>query len=304
MLGYNKPLYILPFDHRQSFAEKMFGWEDLFTIERVAKLAEYKQIIYEGFALAVSRGVPKESAAILVDEQCGDLILRQARQAGFIVCMCTEKSGQAEFDFEFNHQFGEHLDKYRPQFAKALLRYNPGGDEELNERQRQRLAKLSDYCRTHGYKFMLEVLVPPTVDQLNKVQADHRRYNLEMRPDLAIKMVKELQKGGVDPDVWKIEGFQEMENYQDVIKQMRKGRRGQVCMIVLGRGETRELVEKWIETGARVDGVIGFAVGRTVFWQALVDFKSEKITREQAVEQIANNFKYFADLFIRFKFSS
>jgi len=37
--GYNKPLYILPFDHRGSFETKMFGWEGALTAEQTRRCA-------------------------------------------------------------------------------------------------------------------------------------------------------------------------------------------------------------------------------------------------------------------------
>jgi myo-inositol catabolism protein IolC len=77
-IGFDKPLYILPFDHRGSFQTKMFGWKGTLTAEQTAEIAATKQVVYDGFKAAVGDGVPQQKAGILVDEQFGSAILRDA----------------------------------------------------------------------------------------------------------------------------------------------------------------------------------------------------------------------------------
>ena len=48
-IGYDQPLYILPFDHRESFQTKMFGWEGALSAAQTAEIAAAKQVIYDGF---------------------------------------------------------------------------------------------------------------------------------------------------------------------------------------------------------------------------------------------------------------
>jgi len=300
-LGYTKPLYILPFDHRGSLSQKLFGWEGFLSDQQIKQIAKYKQIVYEGFVNAVNEGVLKENAAILVDEQGGDAILKQAKEQGFIISLPVEKSGQKEFQFEFGDEFASHIIKYKPDFVKALIRYNPEGELDLNKRQQEKLKKLSDFCHANDFKFMLESLVPPTMKQLQTVQMDKKRYNTELRPTLETKMVDELQSFGVEPDVWKIEGCVSPKNYKMIISQIRKGKRKQVGMIILGRGESAAQVEKWLAVGSSIEGVIGFAIGRTVFWQPLLDYKIEKISRQAAVQEISKNYSHFVKIFTQYK---
>src|SRR5271169_5815591 len=138
-LGFDKPLYVLPFDHRGSFETKMFGWEGTLTAEQTAQIAAAKQVIYDGFKAAVAAGVPKEKAGILVDEQFGAAILRDAAAQGYLTACPAEKSGQDEFDFEYGEGFAEHIEAFHPTFCKVLVRYNPDGDAALNRRQATRL---------------------------------------------------------------------------------------------------------------------------------------------------------------------
>ncbi len=312
-IGYTKNLFILPFDHRSSFVKDMFGIQDQnLTAQETQIIIAEKKIIYEGFKKAVEEDVPKGETAILVDEQFGDKILQDARTQGFTTCVTTEKSGQKEFTFEYGNNFAAHVEKYKPIFAKALIHYNPEDEKESKVRQQQNLKILSDYCHNNGYKFLLEVLIPLTSNASDVAArrltgmtpprwTSKERFDKEMRPKLAVKMIEELQNVGVEPDVWKLEGMETIEDYQAVVKQAKSGGRDNVGIVVLGRGEDQKQVEKWISVGAKVKGVIGFAVGRTVFWQPLVDLKNGKISKEQAIAQIANNFKYFYDMFMKEK---
>src|SRR3954454_10363905 len=132
-LGFDKPLYVLPFDHRGSCISKMFGWHGELTTQQTAEIAAAKQVIYDGFNTAVSLGVPKQNAGILVDEQFGAAILRDAKNNGFVTAAPAEKSGQDEFDFEYGAEFAKHIEAFQPTFCKVLVRYNPEADRAVNE---------------------------------------------------------------------------------------------------------------------------------------------------------------------------
>lgn len=297
-VGYTNPLFILPFDHRGSFLE-LFGYAAPLAPEQEKSVREAKWIIYEGFKSAVSENAPpKAHAAILVDEQFGDAVLRAARDAGYITILATEKSGQDEFNFEYGERFGEHIEKYEPAFVKALIRYNPEGDQELNARQRARLKRLSEYARGHGYKLLIEPLIPGTQDQLAGVGNDTGRYDNEIRYGLAKRMIQELQDGGVEPDVWKIEGLEDPMQYEAVVGQALSGGRDKVRAVILGRGAERAQEEKWLRAGARVYGISGFAIGRTIFWDAISRFKDGQISAGEAAAAIARNFEHYYRVFI------
>jgi myo-inositol catabolism protein IolC len=130
----------------------------LTTDQRQAVIGS-KRVIYDGFRQAILRGVPSAFAGILVDEEFGGDILIDASGNGYVTALSTEKSGSPEFEFEYGDAFAQHIEIFRPTFAKALVRFNPEGDAALNERQTTRLKRLSDYCRRAGQKFMFELLV-------------------------------------------------------------------------------------------------------------------------------------------------
>jgi 5-dehydro-2-deoxygluconokinase len=296
--GYDGALYILPFDHRGSFQAKLFGWKPPLSDAQTAEIARAKQVIYEGFQSALVAGVPKEKAGILMDEQFGAAILKQATAEDIVTACPAEKSGQEEFDFEYGEDFARHIEAFDPTFCKVLVRYNPEGDRALNRRQAARLKRLSDFLAVKNRsRFMFELLVPAEKAQLDKLKGDQKTYDLELRPSLMVEAIRELQDAGVNPDLWKVEGLDRREDCQRIVAAARAGGRDQVGCIILGRGEDDRKVRDWLGIAAEVPGFIGFAVGRTVFWDPLVAWRSRKATREQAVAEIAARYREYVDLF-------
>lgn len=296
--GYDRPLYVMPFDHRGSFQKKMFGWPGALSEAQTAEIAAAKRVIFDGFKAAIAGGAPKGKAAILVDEQFGADILRDAKAEGFTTCAPAEKSGQEEFDFEYGEDFTKHIEAFGPTFCKVLVRYNTEGDRALNNEQAARLKRLSDYLAAKNQsRFMFELLVPPEKAQLEKLKGDKAAYDLELRPRLMVQAIHELQDAGVEPDLWKIEGLDRREDCEKMVVAARRGGRDKVGCIILGRGENDDKVHEWLATAAAVPGFIGFAVGRTVFWQPLVDWRAKKITRDQAVAAMAKRYREFVDIF-------
>jgi len=297
-LGFDRPLYILPFDHRGSFETGMFGWKGALSPQQTAQIADAKQVIYDGFKAAVAAGVPKQKAGILVDEQFGAAILRQAKADGFTIACPAEKSGQDEFDFEYGEDFAAHIEAFQPTFCKVLVRYNPEGNQALNRRQSSRLKQLSDYLHDNSHSlFMFELLVPAENAQLAKVGGDKRAYDSKIRPRLMVHTIEELQDAHVEPDVWKLEGLEHREDCERIVAAARRGNRNKVGCIVLGRGEDDQKVREWLTTAAGVPGFIGFAVGRTDFWGPLVDWREKRSTREATVNEIALRYREFVDIF-------
>jgi myo-inositol catabolism protein IolC len=296
--GYDRALYILPFDHRGSFQKRMFGWNSPLNEAQTAAIAAAKRVIYDGFKSAVGTGVPEEKVGILVDEQFGSAILRDAAAEDIVTACPAEKSEQDEFDFEYGEDFGRHIEDFGPSFCKVLVRYNPEGDRALNRRQAARLKRLSDYLAAKNRsRLMFELLVPAEKAQLDRLKGDRKAYDRELRSQLMVGAIEELQAAGVDPDVWKVEGLERREDCERIVAAARAGGRDRVGCIILGRGEDDTKVREWLATAAGVVGFIGFAVGRTVFWDPVADWRAKKVTREAAVGEIARRYHEFVGVF-------
>src|SRR3954447_1360580 len=296
-LGYDGKLFILAFDHRGSFQKKMFGIEGDPDEEQTRTISDAKHLIFEGLIKATEQGAPAEAVGCLVDEQFGGSFAPEGKERGFKLAMLVEKSGQNEFDFQYGDQFGEHIEKFDPDFSKVLVRYNPDDDPEMNERQTARLKRLSDWLHEHDRKFLFELLVPATDDQLEKAGGDTDRYDAELRPELMRRTIEELQNAGIEPDVWKIEGVDERSDAEMLAQQTRVGGRDGVVCVLLGRGASNEKVDHLLRQAAPVEGFVGFAIGRSIWGDPLKGFLDGSIERSDAARQIGQNYLRFVDVY-------
>ena len=296
-VGYDRNLYMLAFDHRASFQKGLFGIDGTPTPEETARIGASKSIIFEGLRRAVERGVSRDRAGALVDELFGAPVARAAKREGLVLAMPVEKSGQEEFDFEYGEDYPAHIEAFDPVFTKVLVRYNPDGDEAMNRRQLARLRELSDWLHTHDRRFLFELLVPALPAQLERVGGDADRYDVEVRPSLVERVIAAAQEAGVEADIWKIEGLDRREDCERVVAQAHAGGRDRVGCIVLGRGASEERVLHWLRVGAAVPGFVGFAVGRTIWWDPLKRWVASEATDDAAAETIAGNFQRMVDAY-------
>lgn len=278
-------LYMLPFDHRESFEHGLFGWSGELSAEQQAQIVAAKRVIYDALLSAIEEGVPQHAAALLVDEQFGREIFVDARAHGLVTACPVEKSGQAEFEFQYGDDFARHIEAVDPTYSKVLVRYNPQGDAALNRRQAERLRWLSEYLHRTQRRFLFELLVPLEPAQ----QTDD--YDATLRPALAQVAMRELQDAGVEPDVWKLEGYDRVEDAVAAAEIAQRDGRRDVSCIVLGRHADDTRVRRWLEVAASVPAFIGFAVGRTTFWDPLRDRFAGRIARPDAVAAIVRNYR-------------
>ncbi len=298
-LGYDQKLYILAFDHRGSFQKKFFGIQGEPDAEQTAIIADAKHLIFEGMLQAVGSGADPSVTGVLVDEQFGSTVPEEAHQRGLKLAMPAERSGQNMFDFQYGDEFGEHIESFDPDFTKVLVRYNPEGDAEENRVQLGKLKQLSDWLVAHERKFLFELLVPAEPDQLAAVGDDADRYDAELRPELMRRAIADIQDADIVVDIWKIEGVDERSDCEMLVKQARiDGRDGVVC-VVLGRGANDDKVDQWLQAAAPVDGFVGFAIGRSIWWDPLKAYVDGKIERSAGAKQIADNYLRFVQVYER-----
>ena len=298
MKGYSQDLYILAFDHRGTITKGLLGVEGREpTQDEANKVSEMKQIIFDGFLKANEYGITGGDPAILVDETFGQEVQQKAKEMNIKFAAPVEKSGQKVFDFEYGDQFGEKINEIGADFVKILVRWNPDDEEEIRETQGNRIKELSDWLTENDKKFLLEFLVPATEEQLASVENDQARYDSEIRPKLAVKVVEEMRERGADPDIWKIEGLDTPEDCEKVAHAIRTGDREDVIAVVLGRGASDEKVNEWLRAGSSVEGYKGFAIGRSIFWDALKGFHEGEKSREEAVEEIAQSYLGFLSVY-------
>jgi myo-inositol catabolism protein IolC len=300
-LGYDQKLYILAFDHRGSFQKKFFGIDGEPDSEQTAIIADAKHLIFEGMLQAVGAGADPSVTGVLVDEQFGSTIPAETHEKGLKLAMPAERSGQNMFDFQYGQDFGKHIDSFKPDFTKVLVRYNPAGDAAANSQQLTKLRRLSDWLVAHQYKFLFELLVPAEDAQLQSVGGDVDRYDSELRPELMRQAIAQIQDAGIVVDIWKIEGVDQRSDCQMLVAQARADGRENVKCVVLGRGADDAKVDQWLVAAAPVDGYIGFAIGRSIWWDPLKAYVDGKIERAAGARKIAENYLRFVAVYERAK---
>jgi myo-inositol catabolism protein IolC len=298
-LGYDKKLYILAFDHRGSFQKKFFGIDGDPDPEQTAMIADAKHLIYEGMLHAVADGADPAVTGVLVDEQFGSTVPEEAHAKGLRLAMPAERSGQNMFDFQYGEDFGAHVERFDPDFTKVLVRYNADGDAQENREQLTKLRRLSDWLHQQERKFLFELLVPAEPAQLESVGGDGERYDAELRPELMRRAIAACQDTGIEVDVWKIEGVDERSDCEMLVAQARSGGRDGVVCVVLGRGADDAKVDHWLAQAAPVDGFVGFAIGRSIWWDPLKAYVDGKIERIVGARRIAENYLRFVDVYER-----
>lgn len=294
---YQNRLYLLAFDHRHSFLRDVFGIEGRIpTSDERKRIEDAKRLISEAFALSLL-GTGHGACGVLVDEEYGAEVARRAVREEWILAMPVEASGRDLFEFEYGASFDVHVEAFDPTFAKVLIRFNPEDPESDRRAQLEPLARLSDWLRRHDRNFMFELLVPPTPAQMAGVANDRQRFDDDIRPALMAAAITEIQDFGVEPDVWKLEGLDRRDDCVTITRIARRQGREQVTCVVLGRGASLDRVEHWLRTAAGVDGYVGFAIGRTIWFDPLVAFLKGTTGRDVAIEAIATSYLRCVDVY-------
>jgi myo-inositol catabolism protein IolC len=295
-LGYDGTLYILAFDHRGSF-RKMLGITGTPTEDDMAKVRDAKRLIFEGMQQALADGAPADKVGVLVDEEAGADVARDAKAAGIKLAMPVEASGQAVFDFEYGDDFGAHIEAFDPDFSKVLVRWNPDDDPAAKSLQGERLARLGDWLHANDRKYLFELLVPASDEQMELVGGDANAYETEVRPYVTLQAIDEIQAAGIEPDIWKIEGLDRAKSCELLSGIARRDGRDGVVAVVLGRGADDSAVDHWLRQGAGVDGYTGFAIGRSIFRAAVEGIRDGTMERSAAIADVAANYRRFVDVY-------
>ena len=297
--GYDRPLYLLPFDHRNSYVHELFGVAPPLSTAAADAVRDSKQVIYEGFVAALDAGVPAAESGILVDESFGASILRDARRRDVVTAASTEVSGSDEFDFEYGGTSPRTSTRSTRRSRRRWCASIPGATRRSTRARPSACAR----CR--------RPVAAPVVASCSSCWCRRRRtscrrpaaarstYDGDARPRLMNAAIAQLQDAGVEPDVWKIEGLADRAHCEEIVATARRGGRDGVACIVLGRGADEAAVRRWLEVAAGVPGFVGFAVGRTSFWDAVVAYHAGHATRADAAARIADRFREWVDIFER-----
>jgi myo-inositol catabolism protein IolC len=291
----DEPLFILAMDHRTSFAKDLFGVTGTPATDQLVKIRQAKSLVYEGLRHVARSAFPGREG-VLVDEDYGPDVARTAKTDGVVLLMPIEKSGSRVFELEFGDRFAEHVEAFDPDFFKVLVRFNPLDDEAERRTQIDRLAMVSGWAEQTNRRWIFELLVPPTPEQL-AAHGDQDGYDREARPGLTAEVLSQLQAGKVYPTIWKLEGYDTPEGADVVLAAVAAEKVHPAACIVLGRDAPVDRVERWLRVGAQKD-FVGFAVGRTIWEEPLRQYLGGALSSEELVDVVADNYTTLVNAFI------
>jgi myo-inositol catabolism protein IolC len=280
-------LFVLAVDQRPWLTKALWGHTGTTTPDQRAAATRAKHAVLDGLLAAVEAGVPREAAGLLVDDELGPGVAERARAAGVTVSMPLERAGLDVYE-DAPADVPAHLAHHAPDLAKVLVRYNPDGDPDANALQRRRLAATARAARDAGSRFLFELLVPPTAPQRD---ADAWAY--EVRPGLVLRAMEEIV-AEVPVDVWKLEQLGPEQGYADAVALA--ATHDATCLL-LGAGAATDQVDSWLARAAR-NGFAGFAVGRSIWWDAVRGLLAGETAHDSAVSTVAARYRHFVDVFV------
>lgn len=268
------PFFILPFDHRNGLAKDILNVPYPFSESDRARAHDLKKLVFTAILKVKEHYTGSGSLGCLFDEETALDVILEAKKVGLPVTVSMEKSGTKTLELIHGQAFGERLNELRPTFGKILVHYHPGQEDE-NTAQRAIIKTASDWCETNGVPLMLEIL-------LDKPKGH--------TPEDMLKVFAEIHGAGIKVGVWKIEGFDQVDDWKKLTET------AQAPMIILGRGQNQSAVETWVEAAAKSGVVDGFAIGRTIFQDALSAYTEGILSRADAIEKIAEKYLHFIHL--------
>jgi 5-dehydro-2-deoxygluconokinase len=292
----NRLLFILADDHRDSLEKQLYKIEGAPTPAQAARIAADKLLVYRALLQASASLSSDARAGILVDEQYGaDVAELAANSQGLVnLTMPIEASGHEWLEFAYGDDWKSHAEFFSTNHSKILIRDNPGLPERDRLSQAERVAEISDWAHQADRPLIIELLVPATDHDLSTVAGDTKRYDDEVRPRLTVESISFLQDHGANPTLWKVEGMNGSRDAASIVEVARRGGRDAQC-IVLGRHASKADLDHWLEIAAPLDGYVGFAIGRSIWWDALTNLLDETIDEDAAIAQISSAYLDYAN---------
>jgi myo-inositol catabolism protein IolC len=287
-------LFLLAIDHRRSI-ERLLGVEEPVGAPDRERILAAKALVAQalGDVVAARAGADHgEQLGILVDDEYGAGAIASARRAGVAVALAFERSARTVLEFEHD-DWRDRLVADPPTMAKVLVRHRADGVAHEVATQLARLGEISDACAQGSVEFLLELLTPFT-DAEEEVGAE--RLELDVRPRLVTEAIEQMRAAGVDPDVWKVEGVADADACAGIADAARRGGRDDVRIVVLGAGAPQDTVDRWL-VAAAAGGYDGFAVGRSIWADAVLAHEQGDLDAAAARSQVATRYASFIDTF-------
>lgn len=259
-------LKIFAFDHRSQM-EKMEGA----TVERIGK---FKTLCLQA-AKQVAAG--RVGFGILCDSRLGQDALFQTADTDLWVGRPAEWPGSRplEVEPELGTDFGGLAEWPRDQVVKVLCFCHPDDGDNLWQGQIQTVRGLFKACRRNRLEFLLE-LIPSKAGPVDE--------------NTTASVIQRFYDEGIFPDWWKLEPLLSATAWQKTIDAIERNDGHTRGIVVLGLGESEDMLEESFRVAAKYPLVKGFAVGRTIFADVAQQWFLGKKTDSRAIKEIEKNY--------------
>jgi len=265
-----EPLLILAYDHRWQFEK---------SVQEAGKntelISEFKQHIFNGFCRA-RENLNDNRLAILIDPQYGKAVLKKATDKNITLGVPIEAAGIMPLKWSSDKLLYETiLQRPKPWFVKVLWQYHPAMPPDLKQMQLNQLIELNRVCDDLERKLMVELILP---DEFNP------------NGESVAQSITDVYRHDIYPYWWKIAALNTEHEWQRVSEAV-KTHDEDARIIILG-GSKKEVgaYEQQFKRAKSIGIVTGFAIGRSIFWQAWLDLIHDKITIEMVDDIIAKKY--------------
>jgi 5-dehydro-2-deoxygluconokinase len=266
-------VYMLAADHRWQWEE----WCDKRSIGR-DRIGAAKRVAYEGFLMA-RRTSPaaRQFGAMLLDEQYSSAIIAEGIREGLEIGTPAEKAGAFPLAWAAD-PFDRAL---TGTFVKVLLRHRPDDDRVVRDEQLAKLDLLHAWCERHNKPLIVEILVP-------RDQEPEAEFEATGRPAIVAAVIRDAYARGLAPAFWKIEGTPSVIGARTIDAAVAERPDGR--QIILGKAADVAAIQEWFTAAAACATAVGFAIGRSVFWQPCTDFLGGLLTAAAAARGVADRY--------------
>jgi myo-inositol catabolism protein IolC len=291
------PLFVLAYDHRSVLRQMLAGDRQLAIDDEL--LRRTKDVVLDGLLAAIDDRLvpPGTRAGLLIDEELGAEAAIRAHEHGIELTMPVERSGASTFTLDYGPAFLDHLRAFPVDYAKILVFLNPAEAEDRYQGQIDAVRDVLGDIATDGYRIMLEVIIPPTRNQLARLGDDQERFDRELRPALVCQAIADCYAAGIRPELWKLEGLETPADYTMVAATVSSADPA-ARSLVLGRGADARRVVNWVRLAARTPGFSGFAIGRSIWEDALTGWLTGAIDAGTAVRGIARQYAHYVSHYL------
>jgi myo-inositol catabolism protein IolC len=298
----NRVLLILAADHRDSLERGLYGLYGLTappTPAQAARISADKLLVYQALLGAAAWLPVQIQPGVLIDEQYGASVAELASQSAGAVslCMPLEASGQEWFRFAYGADWQQHAGSFAADYAKVLVRDNPGLDPACREQQARRLGQVSAWAARTSRSLILELVVPATGADKEATGGIMHRYNDELRPGHTLRIMEYLQDYGVEPTFWAVKGLDRHDDAVAVAAMAQRGGRRARCLAGGGQA-SHDRLEHWLQVAAPIPGWAGFAIGRSIWWDPLRAHLRRLSTAGEARRRIRAAYLHYARYYL------